>query len=87
MLRLDDAEVYRGVLDSLKVVVYLVNRNGKILFWNAGAERITGYLRQDAVGHSSLEDLLGHLDRENNEVEGEALPASVVLREGKVSDA
>jgi len=87
MLRLDDPDVYRGVLDSLKAGVYLVDRNGKILFWNAGAERITGYLRQDVVGHSSMEDLLGQLDRENNEVEGEALPVSVVLREGKASDA
>jgi len=39
--------------------VYLVDRSGKIMFWNAGAERITGYLPQDIVGHSSLEDVLG----------------------------
>ncbi|HTT32860.1 MAG TPA: diguanylate cyclase [Methylomirabilota bacterium] len=87
MLRLDDPELYRGILDGLKVGVYLVDRAGKILFWSAGAERITGYLSQDVVGHSSLEDLLGHVDGENNRVETEALPVSVALREGKPSDA
>jgi diguanylate cyclase (GGDEF)-like protein/PAS domain S-box-containing protein len=87
MLRLDDPELYRAILDALKVGVYLVNRTGKILFWSVGAERITGYLSQDVVGHSSLEDLLGHLDGENNRVNAEALPVSVVLREGTTSDA
>jgi PAS domain-containing protein len=43
MLQLNDPEVYRGVLDSLRVGVYLVDRSGKILYWNSGAERITGY--------------------------------------------
>src|SRR5271169_2273898 len=87
MLRLDDPEIYRAVLDNLTAGVYLVDLNGKILFWNAGAERITGYLRQDIVGHYSLEDVLGHLDGQNNAIAKEALPLSSVLREGKASDA
>jgi diguanylate cyclase (GGDEF)-like protein/PAS domain S-box-containing protein len=87
MQTFDDAEVYRAALDSLPAGVYLVDRTGRILFWNSGAERITGYLRQDVVGHSSLEDLLGHLDGENNKVAADALPVSIVLREGKASDA
>jgi diguanylate cyclase (GGDEF)-like protein/PAS domain S-box-containing protein len=65
MLSLDDPEIYRAILDGLTAGVYLVDRTGKIMFWNSGAERITGYLRQDVVGHSSLEDLLGHLDGQN----------------------
>lgn len=87
MLPLDDPEIYRAVLDNLTAGVYLVDRTGKIMFWNAGAERITGYLRQDIVGHSSLEDVLGHLDGQNNLIAKEALPVSCVLREGKPSDA
>jgi diguanylate cyclase (GGDEF)-like protein/PAS domain S-box-containing protein len=86
MLRLDDPELYRAILDGLKVGVYLVDPNGKILFWSAGAERITGYLSQDVVGHFSLEDLLWHLHGESNGVDAEAVPVSVVLREGTASD-
>ena len=87
MQAIDDPEVYRAALDSVTAGVYLVDRNGKILFWNSGAERITGYLRQDVVGHSALKDFLGHLDGDNNQVAGEALPVSTVLREGKASIA
>jgi diguanylate cyclase (GGDEF)-like protein/PAS domain S-box-containing protein len=87
MLSFDDPEIYRSVLDNLTAGVYLVDRTGKIVFWNAGAERITGYLRQDVVGHSSLQDFLGHLDGQNNAISKEALPVANVLREGKASDA
>jgi two-component system cell cycle response regulator len=87
MLPLDDPEIYRAVLDNVTAGLYLVDRTGKIMLWNAGAERITGYLRQDVVGHSSLEDFLGHLDGQNNAISGETLPVSNVLREGKASDA
>jgi two-component system, cell cycle response regulator len=87
MLRLDDPEVYRAVLDSVTSGVYLVDRTGKIMLWNTGAERITGYLRQDVVGRPSLDDFLGHLDGQNNTIAKEALPVSHVLRGGKPSDA
>jgi diguanylate cyclase (GGDEF)-like protein/PAS domain S-box-containing protein len=82
---IDDPEVYRAALDSVTAGVYLVDRTGKILFWNAGAERITGHLRQDVVGRSALRDFLGHLDGENNAIAGELLPVSIVLRDGKES--
>ncbi len=87
MQAIDDPEVYRAALDSVTAGVYLVDRNGKILFWNSGAERITGYLRQDVVGHSALKDFLGHLDGDNNPVASDVLPVSTVLREGKASIA
>ena len=85
MQMIDDPEIYRAALDSVTAGVYVVDRSGKILFWNAGAERITGHLRQDIVGHSALKDFLGYLDGENNQVTGDALPVSTVLRDGKES--
>jgi diguanylate cyclase (GGDEF)-like protein/PAS domain S-box-containing protein len=87
MQPVDDAEFYRAALDSVAAGVYLVNRSGKILFWNSGAERITGYLRQDLVGHSALKDFLGQSDGDNNQVLADALPVSIALREGKASAA
>jgi two-component system, cell cycle response regulator len=84
---IDNPEIYRAALDSVTAGVYLVDKTGKILFWNSGAERITGHLRQDVVGRSALKDFLGHLDAENNQIAGELLPVSTVLREGKDSVA
>ncbi|MFZ0884921.1 MAG: sensor domain-containing diguanylate cyclase [Candidatus Acidiferrales bacterium] len=51
----EDPEIYRNVLECMQNGVYLVDRNEKIQFWNEGAERITGYLRQAVLGHSCRE--------------------------------
>ena len=49
MQRIENPEIFRQVLEELPTGVYLVGRDGKILFWNYGAERITRHLRQDVV--------------------------------------
>lgn len=82
----DDPEIFRAALDSLQVGVYLVDRDRKILFWNSGAERLTGYLRQDMLGRSSREDFLGHTDGDNNEMSGEVAPLEVALRECRATN-
>lgn len=51
MRPLDDPEILRAILESMHTAVYFVGRDQRIQFWNYGAERITGYLRQDVVGH------------------------------------
>lgn len=50
MCELEDPRIYRSVLESLQIGIYLVDRDQRIVFWNDGAEKITGYLRQDVVG-------------------------------------
>jgi PAS domain S-box-containing protein len=44
MSELRDPNIFRAVLECLPTGVYLVGSDGKILFWNDGGERITGYL-------------------------------------------
>jgi PAS domain S-box-containing protein len=87
MASFDDPEIFRAVLDSLQAGVYLVDRDRKILFWNAGAERLTGHIRQDMLGRSSREDFLGHTDNDNNEMSGDAAPLETALRNSKATDA
>ena len=87
MAALDNLELYRTVLEDLPTGVYLVARDGKILFWNYGAERITGHLRQDVVGHLCREDFLGNFPEQNGEP-GSAAWATLeaVLRDGKTTE-
>jgi diguanylate cyclase (GGDEF)-like protein/PAS domain S-box-containing protein len=47
----NDPEIYRSVLEHMRIGVYLVDPEQRIQFWNEGAERLTGYLRQDVLGH------------------------------------
>src|ERR1700739_4870872 len=84
MSEFDNPEIYRSILDTLPTAVYLVDRNRKILFWNAGAEEITGYLRQDVVGRFLREHLLGTSD-DLDLGSGIFDPLSVAFRDGKSS--
>lgn len=58
MLTLSAPEVFREVLAHLPTAVYFVDAEEKIRFWNEGAEKITGYLAQDVVGHFCRENVL-----------------------------
>jgi PAS domain S-box-containing protein len=51
MPALEDPDILRAILESIHAGVYFVGHDQRIQLWNEGAERITGYLRQDVVGH------------------------------------
>lgn len=59
---LDDVEDLRRTLESTPIGLYAVDRDRKILLWSDGAERITGYLRQEVIGHSCKDGILIHCD-------------------------
>ena len=83
MAALGSQELYRMVLDSLPVAVCAVDREGKVILWNDGAERVTGYLRQDVLGRLCTDAFLEHADTENNPLEGNAIPLLETMRDGK----
>jgi PAS domain S-box-containing protein len=81
------SELFRMVLEGLRTAVYVVDRDGKTLFWNHGAERINGHLRQDVVGRVCGGNFLGETDSDNNDLSGPLAPVAVVIREGKPIEA
>jgi diguanylate cyclase (GGDEF)-like protein len=61
-----------------------VDRGYKIVFWNVGAERITGFLRQDVLGRPCADNILGGSSETGEDPRMDpANPISVVLRDGK----
>lgn len=81
-----DPNLYRLVVEALPIGVYVVNREGRILLWSAGAERVTGYLRQEVIGRSCGNEFLGYTDSANNALQGNAIPLVEVLRDGHAVD-
>jgi len=77
---LDNPELSRHVLEDLPVGICIVDRKRRILFWNHGAEHITGYLTHEAVGHV-LEDVVQSCDRQGHGFGGERRPVSLTLTE------
>jgi diguanylate cyclase (GGDEF)-like protein/PAS domain S-box-containing protein len=57
-----DPEICRGILESLPSGLCVVDIQMKIVFWSDGAERITGYLRHDVIGHSCISESILHCD-------------------------
>jgi diguanylate cyclase (GGDEF)-like protein/PAS domain S-box-containing protein len=55
---------FRHVLDAITDGVYVTGPERTIVYWSAGAERITGYSADEVVGRRCDEDLLGHTDLE-----------------------
>lgn len=83
MPELGSQEIYRAVLDSLPVAVCAVNRDGKVILWNEGAERVTGYLRQDVLGRMCTEAFMEHADPQNNPLQGTEVPLLETMRDGR----
>jgi diguanylate cyclase (GGDEF)-like protein/PAS domain S-box-containing protein len=86
MSEFDNPEIFRSILENLPTGVYLVDRNRKILFWNNGAEEITGYLRQDVVGRFLRDHLLTVDSEVKTDPESDSAdPLSIAFRDGKSS--
>jgi len=55
---IEEHELYRAVLEGLQTGVYVLDRDGRILLWNRGAEKLTGFLQYEVIGHSCQENIL-----------------------------
>ena len=81
MSKFEDPNIYRTVLENLPIGVYLVDQDRRIVFWNDGAERITGFLRQDVVGRLCRENILVHCDTDNSVLCAVACPLADTMRD------
>jgi PAS domain S-box-containing protein len=84
---LEDSEIFRTVLNSLSMGVYLVGCDRKIVFWNHGAEKISGYLSQDLLGRVFRDKLLIQYDEEHDGKVAQACQLTEALRDGVMKEA
>jgi PAS domain S-box-containing protein len=59
------------ILESLSDGVYVCDRERRITYWSASAERITGWKPGDVIGRKCLEDVLCHIDKDGHRLCGE----------------
>jgi PAS domain S-box-containing protein len=83
------SQLFQSFCDAMPLGVCLVDLQGKIAYWNAAAEAITGYLGQEVLGRAYRGDLLiqcsqcGSVKR-NTELQ---CPVWEVLRDGRAVEA
>jgi diguanylate cyclase (GGDEF)-like protein/PAS domain S-box-containing protein len=80
---LEDPSIYRAVLESLQIGIYFVDREQRIIFWNDGAEKITGYLRHDVVGSFCRQTSTGQNDTQRIVLSDAAETLTSALRDGR----
>jgi diguanylate cyclase (GGDEF)-like protein/PAS domain S-box-containing protein len=86
MSAFDDVEVYRSILESLLTGLCVVDVQKKIVLWSDGAERITGHLRYDVIGHCCIGEALLHCDQQDCEWCHEDCPLARAIKTGRAAD-
>jgi diguanylate cyclase (GGDEF)-like protein/PAS domain S-box-containing protein len=73
---------FEAVVENMYDGLYIVDAFRKITYWNASAERITGFSRAEVIGHTCAENILIHVDDQGCELCKSACPLSAVLKDG-----
>jgi diguanylate cyclase (GGDEF)-like protein/PAS domain S-box-containing protein len=74
---------FRHILDAITDGVYVTGPDRTIVYWSAGAERITGYSAEEVVGRRCDENLLGHTDLDGSRICLSGCPLQDCIDTGK----
>ncbi len=79
-----DRDLYKNILDNLYDGVYMLDRDQNIIYWNKGAQRLTGYEASEVIGKRCSGNILLHADSKGvNLCLSELCPAQKVMKEGR----
>jgi PAS domain S-box-containing protein/diguanylate cyclase (GGDEF)-like protein len=78
---------FRILLNQLSDGVFFVDRDRTILYWNLGAERISGCLAKEMIGKKCSEDLLNHIDAQGMKLCEGNCPMLQTLSDGREREA
>jgi len=78
---------YQSILDSLYDGVYFVDKERNIVYWNKGAERITGYKSENVIGLSCADNLLVHVDEKGCQLCLSNCPLTATMQDGHIHEA
>jgi diguanylate cyclase (GGDEF)-like protein/PAS domain S-box-containing protein len=73
---------FRRLFDNLYDGVYFVDVNRRILFWNRGAERLSGYSADEVLDSYCHDDILGHADENGCSLCRESCPLVYTIQHG-----
>ena len=70
-----------AVLENLSDGVYFVDRQRRILYWNRGAELITGFAKEEVLGRRCKDNILNHCDDAGRNMCGKNCPLLATMRD------
>ena len=75
---------YQEVLSYMFEGVYVVNTDREIVFWNTGSEQITGYNKEDVIGHYCHDNILQHVSQDGTQLCFGGCPLTHTLNTGEI---
>jgi diguanylate cyclase (GGDEF)-like protein/PAS domain S-box-containing protein len=82
-----DPGFYKELLDHMSDGVYFVDRERRILYWNEGAYRLTGYTADELIGRKCEDDILCHVDTAGRRLCKEDCPLTATIKDGGPHEA
>jgi diguanylate cyclase (GGDEF)-like protein/PAS domain S-box-containing protein len=82
-----DPEIYRSILECLPTGLCVIDMEKRILLWSDGAERITGHLRHEVVGHSCVGDTILHCNQPDCESCNDDGPLARAIKTARPTEA
>lgn len=87
MLSFDEPDLWRGILESIPIGLCIVDLQKRVVLWSDGAERITGYLRHEVIGHCCISEPLLHCDQPGCEFCSEECPIGRAMKTSHPAEA
>ncbi len=78
---------FDSVLEYLYEGVYVVDINRKIIFWNDGSEKITGYKRNEVMNNHCFNNILQHVDKNGKKLCFDGCPLHNTLDTGNINES
>lgn len=75
-----------ALMENLYEGAYVVDKSRKIIFWNKGCEKITGYNSSDVVNTYCYHNILQHVDQSGKQLCKAGCPLSTTISTGKVTE-
>lgn len=80
---MEEKDIYKLVLNSVKDGVYYVDNERRISCWNQAAESITGFSKHDVVNRYCYDNILNHVDDTGKKLCMDGCPLHETLKDGK----
>jgi len=80
---LDDPYVFRAVVDTLQMGICLTDCQRRFVYWNRGAEQISGFMRHEVLGRKGTESGICHYNAAGTQLGDDESPLAESIRDGK----
>lgn len=75
-------EKFKDILNTLYDGVYVCDTDRRVNFWNQAAERITGFSRDEVIGHFCRDNILMHVDENGRSLCKTMCPMAATIKDG-----